>query len=66
MIKENVSRTDRLVATAIGGTVVTTSAIVGIIAWADLILYLPAEDACEVIAEIVERLPQRIGKKGGG
>ncbi len=40
--------------------------MVGIIAWADLILYLPAEDACEVIAEIVERLPQRIGKKGEG
>lgn len=40
--------------------------LVGIIAWVDLILFLPAGDACEVIAEIVERLPQRIGKKGEG
>ncbi len=32
--------------------------LVGIIAWADLILYLPAEDVCEVIAEFVERLPK--------
>jgi CBS domain-containing protein len=40
--------------------------LVGIIAWDDLILYLPAEDVCEVIAEIVERSPRRIGKKGEG
>jgi CBS domain-containing protein len=32
--------------------------LVGIIAWFDLIVYLPAEDVCEVVAEVVEELPE--------
>ena len=37
--------------------------LVGIIAWDDLIPHLPAEDVCEVVAEIVERSPSGSERK---